>query len=430
MAGSSQAANLSGMLSQIGGTIGGMGKAGDALVRPLENTFRPDVDPNDPEALRRLMQWQQGMGREDAARTTMMQAERLAEKQQQQKKMEGGQVLANINQAMTQAMTDPSLSDEVRSKRMAALSQAAVEAAGRFQLDPMQASNMASEVKREVEGGQLRQMRLQSAQKAEQAKKEQQQLVAVVAKGNIQPGTSQWKALANSPIGQKNSDFMRSLENEEMQRAESAARNAERVMEKKTAPDLTFAKSKLESELLPPEMKEEYGAQLKAVEDAIKSKMKSGGFANVSEKRQLVKQLSQIEGELSRAVFTQQAGIEADRRATNTHNRQIDRAIASYEPDKWEVEDVSAALMEAAGEGAFTFTPDEGDALSEGQAKNVAAKVGGVAEDYVGKTISEIAADQLRKDAVKRLEAGRIGEASGNTAAPVIQFDENGNRIR
>jgi len=94
MAGSSQAANLSGMLSQIGGTIGGMGKAGDALVRPLENTFRPDVDPNDPDSLRRLMQWQQGIGREDAARTTMMQAERLAEKQQEEKVKKEGQARA------------------------------------------------------------------------------------------------------------------------------------------------------------------------------------------------------------------------------------------------------------------------------------------------------------------------------------------------
>jgi len=88
MAGSNQAVNLGGMLSQIGGAVGEMGAVGENFTRPVQNMSRPNVDPNDPEGLKRLMQWQQQMGREDAARTTMAQYEMAEEKRKEAATME------------------------------------------------------------------------------------------------------------------------------------------------------------------------------------------------------------------------------------------------------------------------------------------------------------------------------------------------------
>ena len=53
MAGADQSANLGGMLSQMGATLGSMGQAGNGLTRSIEGSFMPGVDPNDPESLRR-----------------------------------------------------------------------------------------------------------------------------------------------------------------------------------------------------------------------------------------------------------------------------------------------------------------------------------------------------------------------------------------
>lgn len=70
MAGQSQAVNLGGMLSQIGNSMGSMGSAGNGLLRPLENTFRPEADPTDITSMKNLMQWQSGMGRSQEAALT------------------------------------------------------------------------------------------------------------------------------------------------------------------------------------------------------------------------------------------------------------------------------------------------------------------------------------------------------------------------
>lgn len=70
MAGQSQAANLGGMLSQIGSSMGNMASAGNGLLRPLENTFRPEADPTDIGSMQNLMQWQSGMGRSQEAALT------------------------------------------------------------------------------------------------------------------------------------------------------------------------------------------------------------------------------------------------------------------------------------------------------------------------------------------------------------------------
>lgn len=71
MAGSNQSSNLTGMLSQIGGTLGSMGSTyTPSLVRNIENVSRPDIKPGDAEGMLNMADWQNRMGRTDAAAVT------------------------------------------------------------------------------------------------------------------------------------------------------------------------------------------------------------------------------------------------------------------------------------------------------------------------------------------------------------------------
>ena len=66
-----QSANLSGMLSQIGGTVGGMGKAFDPITKAA---MKPRGDMNDPAHLANLAQWATQHGDSAAASMYMSQA--------------------------------------------------------------------------------------------------------------------------------------------------------------------------------------------------------------------------------------------------------------------------------------------------------------------------------------------------------------------
>ena len=68
MAGIDASANLGGMLSQIGGTIGSMGGAGQGLMRPITTAFRPQLDPNSVESLQRQAAFQGRIGDTEQAR--------------------------------------------------------------------------------------------------------------------------------------------------------------------------------------------------------------------------------------------------------------------------------------------------------------------------------------------------------------------------
>ena len=99
MAGQSQAANLGGMLSQIGNTLG-TSVDSENYVRGTQNMFRPDVEADDIEGQRQLMNWQTKLGRTDEARNTLLGINTLEEKQEKQKKEDGivrvGQLQGNM----------------------------------------------------------------------------------------------------------------------------------------------------------------------------------------------------------------------------------------------------------------------------------------------------------------------------------------------
>lgn len=70
MAGSNQAMNLTGMLSQIGGTLGSDIAGQDLMVRNIQNAGRPNVDLNTEKGMMQLMDWQLKNGRTQEANVT------------------------------------------------------------------------------------------------------------------------------------------------------------------------------------------------------------------------------------------------------------------------------------------------------------------------------------------------------------------------
>jgi len=102
MAGQDVSANLGGMLSQIGGTIGGMGAASQGLMRPIMTAFRPNVDIADPESLRKQAAFYGRVGDTEQQRMYTGQALALEERNrveaERKRKLEEGQArVAAIN---------------------------------------------------------------------------------------------------------------------------------------------------------------------------------------------------------------------------------------------------------------------------------------------------------------------------------------------
>jgi len=102
MAGIDASANLGGMLSQIGGTLGGMGQAGQGLMQPIMTSFRPQLDPNSVESLQRQAAFQGRIGDTEQARLFTGQALALeernkAEEEKQRKLAEGQERVKALN---------------------------------------------------------------------------------------------------------------------------------------------------------------------------------------------------------------------------------------------------------------------------------------------------------------------------------------------
>jgi hypothetical protein len=95
MAGRDASANLGGMLSQIGGAIGGMSGAGEGLMRPIMTSFRPQLDPTSVESLQRQAAFQGRIGDTEQARLFTGQALALEERnraeEERKRKLEEGQ---------------------------------------------------------------------------------------------------------------------------------------------------------------------------------------------------------------------------------------------------------------------------------------------------------------------------------------------------
>ena len=109
MAGQDVSANLGGMLSQIGGALGGMSGAGAGLMRPIMTSFRPQLDPNSVESLQRQAAFQGRIGDREQARMYTGQALALEERNrveaERKRKLEEGQAQAKAITAYTEALS-------------------------------------------------------------------------------------------------------------------------------------------------------------------------------------------------------------------------------------------------------------------------------------------------------------------------------------
>jgi len=92
--------------------LGSMGGAADGLIAPIKQTFRPDVDPNDPESLRRAAQYQTGVGEQDAARLYTIQAKELAEKQRKEEERRKQGIVAKQLSTVKAAIESGTLTPE------------------------------------------------------------------------------------------------------------------------------------------------------------------------------------------------------------------------------------------------------------------------------------------------------------------------------
>ncbi len=67
MSGSAQAANLTGMLSQLANSVGEMGQAHDYLAQNIRDYAAPKLDQNDPQSMMAYAKWAQNNGQQELA---------------------------------------------------------------------------------------------------------------------------------------------------------------------------------------------------------------------------------------------------------------------------------------------------------------------------------------------------------------------------
>jgi len=75
MAGTSQASNLTGMLTSIGDTIGEMGEPGRQYVQTLRDTFAPNLDMDSPDSMQAYGEYLRRNGRHEEAMAMMQNAQ-------------------------------------------------------------------------------------------------------------------------------------------------------------------------------------------------------------------------------------------------------------------------------------------------------------------------------------------------------------------
>lgn len=78
---SSQAANLTGLLSGIGKTIGEMGGPGNAMIDNVRTLNAPSIDPNDPASMRAYADWAMRNGDRQTAQQYQLAAGKLEQEQ-------------------------------------------------------------------------------------------------------------------------------------------------------------------------------------------------------------------------------------------------------------------------------------------------------------------------------------------------------------
>ena len=119
MAGRDASTQLGGMLSQIGNTLASRSAAGQGLMSPIRNTFRPGLDPNDPASLQQMAQFKTRIGETDQARMFMEQSRyqaaeqrRVRAEQKAEKRLVASQQIARLQTRADEILANPTLTPQ------------------------------------------------------------------------------------------------------------------------------------------------------------------------------------------------------------------------------------------------------------------------------------------------------------------------------
>ena len=128
-----QSANLTGMLGQIAGTVGGMGEAYEPITKALT---KPRGDMNDPAHLSNLAQWASNNGDQAAASMYMQQSRELTAKADAARKAEGQGKVADLMTQIRDIESAEGMDPFDRNAQSRALSEQLKTTAETYQLDP------------------------------------------------------------------------------------------------------------------------------------------------------------------------------------------------------------------------------------------------------------------------------------------------------
>ena len=128
MAGRDASTQLGGMLSQIGNTLANRASAGQGLMSPIRNTFRPELDPNDPASLQQMAQFKTRIGETDQARMFMEQSRyqeaeqrRVREEQKAEKRLVASQQIARLQTQADAILANPALNPQQTERALQSL---------------------------------------------------------------------------------------------------------------------------------------------------------------------------------------------------------------------------------------------------------------------------------------------------------------------
>ena len=209
MAGSNQAMNLTGMLSQIGGTLGSEIGGQDLMVRNIQNAGRPNVDPTDPVGMMKLADWQNKMGRTQEANVSvgMLSEKRLADAEAREKSKQAARdnyatEIAMYEQGRDRALAEGDDFEALSYDRKIQNLRPTTEATQKMQTAALNNGATAFEA-RETQG------RQSAAQQYVLNEKRLAELKAMQA--NLQPGTDQYQNVerARGELRARQDDMLR-----------------------------------------------------------------------------------------------------------------------------------------------------------------------------------------------------------------------------
>ena len=143
MAGRDASTQLGGMLSQIGNTLASRSAAGQGLMSPIRNTFRPGLDPNHPASQQQMAQVKTRIGETDQARMFMEQSRyqaaeqrRVRAEQKAEKRLVASQQIARLQTRADEILANPNLTPQQKELALQGLQNAINTLAEEGGVDP------------------------------------------------------------------------------------------------------------------------------------------------------------------------------------------------------------------------------------------------------------------------------------------------------